>query len=169
MIHLILLLNTSLWKMKIFLEENYELVQDGSPIFNLMVKDKKKSFGVLKPEMETYSKSYMNWGDISKPCIGKKGNYLNEIGWHLGKQRCKRFVSRRSFRYYSCCYQVSLCLLWLMFPREMSVYFPAQLYPYTGLLMCHCIYLSQLNWGKTEAPCLLLMIFLGRKFFIWLR
>lgn len=34
--------------MKIFLEENYELVQDGSPIFNLMAKDrKKKSLGVL--------------------------------------------------------------------------------------------------------------------------
>lgn len=29
--------------MKIFLEENYELAQDGSPIFNLMAKDRKKN------------------------------------------------------------------------------------------------------------------------------
>lgn len=34
--------------MKIFLEENYELVQDVSPIFNLMAKDKKTiPLGVL--------------------------------------------------------------------------------------------------------------------------
>lgn len=50
-----------------------------------MVKDKKKFFGVLKFEMEIYFKSYMNWGDILKFCIGKKGNYLNEIEWYFGK------------------------------------------------------------------------------------
>lgn len=50
--------------MKIFLEENYELVQDGSPIFNLMAKDRgKKIPWSVKPEIKTYSKSWVNRGE----------------------------------------------------------------------------------------------------------
>lgn len=54
--------------MKIFLEENYELVQDGSPIFNLMAKDRKKKFPwSVKPEIKTYCKTLANRGEKTFP------------------------------------------------------------------------------------------------------
>lgn len=54
--------------MKIFLEENYELVQDGSPIFNLMAKDREKKFPwSVKPEIKTYSKTLVNRGEKTFP------------------------------------------------------------------------------------------------------